>query len=302
MSENGRRPFTIVQISDLHCGGQYFVPDLLERAISEINELRPDVVVCSGDLTTFGFKEEYHVAKGYLDRLHCEAFCVIPGNHDSRNVGYVHFEELFGERNSVLRLGPVAIVAVDSTEPDLDNGQIGRGRYRWIEEQFADVDAKLKIFVCHHHLLPVPGTGRERNVIYDAGDTIECLQRAGVNLVLSGHKHVPYAWRLENLFVVNTEGNATIVTTPPVEAGILEGVTRDIVLELASTLGYMVRQGNLTRHDLYVADEIFLTGTGAEVVPVARIDGRPVGGGKPGPVTNRLISAYRQVTEQAPED
>ena len=51
---------------------------------------------------------------------------------------------------------------------------------------------------------PVPGTGRERNVIYDAGDTIECLQRAGVHLVLSGHKHVPYAWKLENLFVVNT--------------------------------------------------------------------------------------------------
>ena len=50
----------------------------------------------------------------------------------------------------------------------------------------------------------MPGTGRERNVVYDAGDAIECLQRAGVNLVLSGHKHVPYAWRLENLFVVNT--------------------------------------------------------------------------------------------------
>ena len=56
----------------------------------------------------------------------------------------------------------------------------------------------------HHHLLPVPGTGRERNVVYDAGDAIECLLRAGVHLVLSGHKHVPYAWRLENLFVVNT--------------------------------------------------------------------------------------------------
>ncbi len=97
---------------------------------------------------------------------------VIPGNHDSRNVGYVHFEELFGDRNSVLRVGPVTVVAVDSTEPDLDHGQIGRGRYRWIEEQFAP-DASLRIFVCHHHLLPVPGTGRERNVIYDAGDTIE---------------------------------------------------------------------------------------------------------------------------------
>jgi 3',5'-cyclic AMP phosphodiesterase CpdA len=61
----------------------------------------------------------------------------------------------------------------------------------------------MKIFVLHHHLLPVPGTGRERNVVYDAGDAIECLQRAGVRLVLSGHKHVPYVWRLEDLFVVN---------------------------------------------------------------------------------------------------
>ena len=127
----------------------------------------------------------------------------MPGNHDSRNVGYVHFEEMFGERNSVLRKAAVAIVAVDSSEPDLDHGQIGRGRYRWIEEQFAEEPADLKIFVLHHHLLPVPGTGRERNVVYDAGDAIECLQRAGVRLVLSGHKHVPYVWRLEDLFVVN---------------------------------------------------------------------------------------------------
>jgi 3',5'-cyclic-AMP phosphodiesterase len=106
---------------------------------------------------------------------------VIPGNHDSRNVGYVHFEEIFGDRNSVTRVGGVTVVAVDSTEPDLDHGQIGRGRYPWIEESF-EAPADLRVFVCHHHLLPVPGTGRERNIIYDAGDAIECLQRSGVNL------------------------------------------------------------------------------------------------------------------------
>jgi 3',5'-cyclic AMP phosphodiesterase CpdA len=61
----------------------------------------------------------------------------------------------------------------------------------------------LRIFVVHHHLLPVPGTGRERNVVNDAGDALECLQRAAVDLVLSGHKHVPYAWKLEDLFIVN---------------------------------------------------------------------------------------------------
>ena len=218
------RPFTIVQLSDLHCGRQFFLPHLLERAIAEVNELGPDVVVVSGDLTSNGFKDEYALARSYLDRLECSARVVIPGNHDSRNVGYVHFEELFGERNSVLRLGGMTIVAVDSTEPDLDNGQIGRGRYHWIEEQFAaapervagEADdgrpedreppaphADLRIFVLHHHLLPVPGTGRERNIVNDAGDTIETLQRAQVDLVLCGHKHVPYAWRLEDLFVVN---------------------------------------------------------------------------------------------------
>ena len=194
--------FRIAHISDLHCGGPYFVPSLLERAIDEINDLDPAVVVCSGDLTTFGFRPEYQQAREYLDKIACESLVVIPGNHDSRNVGYVHFDDLFGDRNSTLRKNGVTIVAVDSTEPDLDHGQIGRGRYNWIEEQFSD-PADLRVFVLHHHLLPVPGTGRERNIVYDAGDAIECLQRSGVDLVLCGHKHVPYAWKLENLFIVN---------------------------------------------------------------------------------------------------
>ncbi len=168
--------FKIAHISDLHCGGPYFMPSLMERAIGEVNDLEPDLVICTGDLTTFGFKQEFIQAKAYLDRIQCESFVVVPGNHDSRNVGYVHFEELFGERNSVLSKNGVTVVAVDSTEPDLDHGQVGRSQYRWIEEQFVEA-ANLRIFVLHHHLLPVPGTGRERNVVYDAGDLIECLQR-----------------------------------------------------------------------------------------------------------------------------
>lgn len=194
--------FRIAQISDLHLGSPHFVANLLERAIMEVNDLEPDVVVCSGDLTTHGFRQEYADAADYLGRLHCETLVVIPGNHDSRNVGYVHFEEHFGERNRAVHVNGVSIVAVDSSEPDLDHGQIGRGRYGWIEEQFS-LPADFRIFVLHHHLLPVPGTGRERNIVYDAGDTFEVLQQARVNLVLSGHKHVPYAWRLEDIFIVN---------------------------------------------------------------------------------------------------
>ena len=90
-----------------------------------------------------------------------------------------------------------------SDEPILDP----RGRFalasRALAAGLSYIGADFRIFVLHHHLLPVPGTGRERNVVYDAGDALEALQRAGVNLVLSGHKHVPYAWRLENIFIVN---------------------------------------------------------------------------------------------------
>src|ERR1700740_3468518 len=147
--KNGRM-FTMVQLSDLHCGQQFFLPNVLERAIAEVNELAPDVVIVSGDLTTHGFKDEYALATRYLDTVECPSMVVIPGNHDSRNVGYVHFEDLFGERNSAMYLNGVAIVAVDSPEPDLDNGQIGRGRYRWIAEQFEPA-ADLRVFVLHHH-------------------------------------------------------------------------------------------------------------------------------------------------------
>ena len=169
----GNDRLTICQISDIHCGNAYFIPELLDRTIIEINRANPTVVVVAGDLTDAGYREEFAQAAEYIARIECENVMVIPGNHDSRNVGYIHFEELFGERNPVVHVNGVSIVAVDSTEPDLDHGQIGRGRYRWIEEQFAAEPASLRVFVCHHHLLPVPGTGRERNVIYDAGDTID---------------------------------------------------------------------------------------------------------------------------------
>jgi 3',5'-cyclic-AMP phosphodiesterase len=201
--ERGDRPrFTIAHISDIHCGSPHFQADLLERAIEEINVLRPDITIVSGDLTTDGYRPEYELARDYLARIDCEQKIVVPGNHDSRNVGYVHFEEMFGSRISVMHRDRVSIVALDSSEPDLDYGQIGRNRYPYIEENFAE-PADLRIFVIHHHLLPVPGTGRERNIVYDAGDLLEVLLRAEVNLVLCGHKHVPYAWKLEDMFVVS---------------------------------------------------------------------------------------------------
>jgi branched-chain amino acid aminotransferase len=102
----------------------------------------------------------------------------------------------------------------------------------------------------------------------------------------------------ENLFVVR---NGT-VSTPPLASGILDGITRHTVITLLEKEGIPVREAVLTRGDLYAADEVFFTGTAAEVTPVREIDGRPVGEGRPGPVTIRMQVLYQAlVTAKLPE-
>lgn len=203
------KPVVIAQISDLHCGSIYYRPDLAREVVREINELAPDIVAVTGDLTDMGFHDDFVTARELIDGIACDRVMVIPGNHDARNVGEVHFEEHFGPRDSEIYLDGVRVLGIDSSEPDLDNGRVGRERYRWIEERFADPD-EFKVVCIHHHLMPVPGTGRERNIVYDAGDLLRVLTSTGVDLVLCGHKHVPNVWRLEDLFIVNA-GTATSV-------------------------------------------------------------------------------------------
>ncbi len=94
----------------------------------------------------------------------------------------------------------------------------------------------------------------------------------------------------DNIFIVH-EGE---VLTPAVTEGILEGVTRQVILKLCRNLNIPCAEKTLQRHDLYIAQECFLTGTGAEVVPVTKIDGRPVGSGQVGSLTRRLIDAFRR--------
>lgn len=99
----------------------------------------------------------------------------------------------------------------------------------------------------------------------------------------------------DNIFVVK----AGVVYTPTTYDGILEGVTRDTIIQLCAKLGITCIEKTLTRHDLYVSDECFLTGTGAEVVPVTKIDGRSVGNGTPGAITKKLLEAFHKVVREA---
>jgi branched-chain amino acid aminotransferase len=113
-----------------------------------------------------------------------------------------------------------------------------------------------------------------------------------VEALMLNHKGEVAECTGDNIFLVR----AGTLLTPPTDAGILEGITRDAVMELAVEAGIAVREIALTRHDVYVADECFLTGSAAEIIPVVKVDQRPIGEGRPGPITRDLSARFRTLT------
>jgi branched-chain amino acid aminotransferase len=114
----------------------------------------------------------------------------------------------------------------------------------------------------------------EALMLNDAGDVAECTA--------------------DNIFVVK-RGQ---IITPPVTSGALRGITRSVAFEIATELGFKTLKADITRHDIYTADECFLTGTAAEIIPVVKADGRLIGNGKPGPITVRIIARFREMTRE----
>jgi branched-chain amino acid aminotransferase len=98
----------------------------------------------------------------------------------------------------------------------------------------------------------------------------------------------------DNVFIIK-RGQ---IFTPPITAGALRGITRSIVFEIAAELGIKITETDITRHDVFIADECFLTGTAAEIIPVIKADGRLIGNGKPGPITARTIARFREMTRE----
>lgn len=184
-------------ISDLHVGAIAFQEDLLNRAINQINEMGVDATIVTGDITENGYFLEFEKAGHYLDTIE-SPIMVVPGNHDARHVGDQCFGEIMKNRYGTLNLKNkgIEIIGLDSSEPDLDYGKIGRAQQKWMEKELekAHEDGLYKIIALHHHIIPVPKTGRERNVLSDAGDILLSLIEGKANLVLSGHKHMPHIW------------------------------------------------------------------------------------------------------------
>jgi branched-chain amino acid aminotransferase len=123
---------------------------------------------------------------------------------------------------------------------------------------------------------------------------IEGLQAGCIEALMLNHKGEVAECTGDNIFLVR----GGVLYTPPLEAGILGGITRDCVIEIARDAEIDVRETPLTKHDVYVADECFLTGTAAEVVPVVKVDSRTIGSGKPGSMTRDLEKRFRKLTHE----
>jgi branched-chain amino acid aminotransferase len=123
---------------------------------------------------------------------------------------------------------------------------------------------------------------------------IEGIRAGCVEALMLNHKGEVAECTGDNLFLVKRG----VLSTPPLDAGILEGVTRNAVIELARAANIPVREAALLRHDVYVADECFLSGTAAEVIPVVKCDDRLIGTGKPGPITRQLRQRFHELTRQ----
>ena len=141
-----------------------------------------------------------------------------------------------------------------------------------------------------NHPLSISPQIKSLNYLNNIIGKLEALDRDMLEAIMYNHLGYVAEATGDNVIVVRNG----VIITPPSSAGALEGITRDVVLRLARQSGYEVRIENLTRFDLYAAEEIFLTGTAAEVIGIVEIDGRIVGNGKPGPITRELRDKFEE--------
>ena len=192
----------IVQLSDIHVGSQ-FKEETFEQVIEEVNQLRPDAVIVTGDLTNEGLSKEYEKCRTLLARLDTKKIISLPGNHDYRNTGYLLFKKHFPFETVNDLGGDVVIVTIGTARPDRDEGEVGYRQNLWLERTMKKYENKVKILAMHHHLIGIPDTGSARVEVIDAGDVLRTILATKVNLVLCGHKHRPWIWNFKGLSIVN---------------------------------------------------------------------------------------------------
>jgi 3',5'-cyclic AMP phosphodiesterase CpdA len=193
---------TLVQLSDLHIGSQ-FQPTIFDKVIQEVNQLKPDAIIITGDLTNEGLVKEYEEAKRLISQLNTKKIIAISGNHDYRNTGYLVFKKYF-PFNTINELDDdTVLVTLGTSRPDRNEGEVGYRQNLWLERTMKKYSDRIKIVAMHHHLIGIPDTGSDRLTVIDAGDVLRTILDTNVDLVLCGHKHRPWVWNFGSLEIVN---------------------------------------------------------------------------------------------------
>ncbi len=192
----------LVQLSDLHIGSQ-FKPKTFAKVVREVNDLKPDAIIITGDLTNEGLINEYKECNKLVSKLKTKKIITISGNHDYRNTGYLAFKKFFPFK-TINELGSdVVLVTLGTARPDRNEGEVGYRQNLWLERTMIKYKDKVKILAMHHHLVGIPDTGSDRVTAIDAGDVLRTILQTNVDIVLCGHKHRPWVWNFGNLQIVN---------------------------------------------------------------------------------------------------
>ena len=192
----------IVHLSDVHIGSLYD-RSIFDTIVQEVNRIRPDAIVITGDITDEGILPQFELARRELQRFNCRDLIVLPGNHDYRHTGYLLFKKYF-RTNQIYDMGRVILVTLGTARPDRDEGEVGYRQLSWMQKTIENFNGRQKkiIIAMHHHLIGIPDTGTDKIIILDAGDTLRACLESRVDLILCGHKHRPWMWKLGSLQIV----------------------------------------------------------------------------------------------------
>jgi Icc protein len=191
----------IVQVSDIHVGPE-FQDDVFHQAVDEINQLDPDLLLVTGDLTENGLLSQYEGAAELMKEFKCKHKVYTSGNHDYRSTGYLLFRQFFGSK-PVVRTKDLLVLTLGTARPERNDGEAGHRQIVWLEKALRREKRRFKLIMMHHHLVPVPDTGPNTIPILDAGDVLRALDRSGVSLVLCGHRHRPWKWTLNSIPIIH---------------------------------------------------------------------------------------------------
>lgn len=199
-----------VIFSDSHIThGPEFNEEAFRKGLDLISSIKADFYFHLGDIVESGTLADYKLAEELLLPLKNKIF-FIPGNHDARNVGNRLYEEFYGEREFEIETkidgSKFYITGLDSSIPDQNSGRMGRRELHVLSKKLSQLDDDvIKVVFFHHHLLPIPNTGRERSTIDDAGDTLKILLAYDADVVVNGHRHISNVYRV-------TDGDHELIT------------------------------------------------------------------------------------------